>query len=301
MVRGNRTGVTVLTVSRNRLDLAEFLRSRRERIMPAHVGLPVGPRRRTPGLRREEIAVLAGLSPTWYTYLEQGRDIRPSSEVLDSLARVLQLSEDERRYLYLLANGQAPPASPDLSEAADEGLVRQIVALTGETDYPVYAGNIYAGVTAWNAAAARWYTDFGRLPPGRRNMLWWMLTDPQARERIGNWAADTRDVIARFRIASAARPWDQHFNELIEAMREASPEFRTWWSDHDVRGPHTRLRHLRLPGGQALTVQLVVLRMTDAFNSVVLHVPTGAEGDRLRRVAAESVVLRGQGSAVNGG
>jgi transcriptional regulator with XRE-family HTH domain len=254
--------------------------------MPAHVGLPVGRRRRTPGLRREEIAVLAGLSPTWYTYLEQGRDIRPSPEVLESLARVLQLSEDERRYLYLLANGQVPPVTPTEPDGSGQLLMEHIVALIGQIDVPVYAGNLYADVTAWNPAAAEWYTDFGRLPAGRCNMLWWMLTAAEARERIVGWAEDTRDVVARFRIASAARPWDHRFSELISMMRGASPEFRTWWSDHDVSDQHVRLRRLRR-AGRKLTVQLVVLRMTDSFNSIILHVPVGDGGEALTRSIAD--------------
>jgi transcriptional regulator with XRE-family HTH domain len=258
-----------------RSELAQFLRSRRERIMPEHVGLPAGPRRRTPGLRREEIAVLAGLSPTWYTYLEQGRDIRPSPEVLESLARVLHLDEDERRYLYLLANGQAPPVTPSEPDGSVPAMMRSITALVGMVDTPVYAADLYADVISQNAAAIEWYTDFGRLPAGRRNMLWWMLTAPEARQRIDSWAEEARDMVARFRNASAARPWDSRFSDLAAAMAAASPEFRAWWSDHDVRGEHVRLRRLRLPSGRTLTAQLVVLRMTDSFNRIVLHVPVG--------------------------
>lgn len=264
-----------MTASRNRSDLAHFLRSRREQIMPAHVGLPTGRRRRTPGLRREEIAVLAGLSPTWYTYLEQGRDIRPSPEVLESLARVLQLSEDERRYLYLLANGQPPPVARGAAEESSPIIVQQVIGLIGQMEHPVYAGNLYGDVIAWNASAAELYTDFGCLPVARRNMLWWMLTAPEARQRVLNWADDTRDVIARFRIAAAARPWDERFTELIAAMRGASPEFRSWWSEHEVRDQHTRLRQLRMASGEIRTVQLVLLRLTDAFHSIVLHLPVG--------------------------
>jgi transcriptional regulator with XRE-family HTH domain len=262
---------------RNRSDLAKFLRSRRERIRPEQVGLPAGSRRRTPGLRREEIAVLAGLSPTWYTYLEQGRDIRPSPDVLESLARVLQLTEDERRYMYLLTNGQTPPIRPDVTEQADQPMMRRLVGLLGDVDYPVYGGNLYGDVTAWNQATVRWYTDFGRLPVERRNMLWWMLTAGEARRRIVDWAEDVQDVIARFRIASAARPWDQRFSDRIAMLHRASPEFRTWWKEHDVRGQHTRPRRFRLADGTEETLQLVVMRMTDGFNSMVVHVPPGRD------------------------
>lgn len=258
-----------------RAELARFLRSRRARILPEQVGLPTGSRRRTPGLRREEIAVLAGVSPTWYTYLEQGRDIRPSAEVLDSLCRVLELSVAERLYLYLLAGVQPlalstpePPRTPDL-------LVRQVVARLDCGDYPVYAADVHGDLIAWNQASVEWYGDFSLLPPTRQNMLCWMLTQPEARDRIVDWEDDTRDVLARFRLAAAARPWDGRFTELATALSRTSPEFRRWWPDHEVRDQHTRLRRLRRPDGEVHTVELVVLRMVDQFHSVVLHLPPG--------------------------
>lgn len=269
--------------SRNRSDLADFLRVRRERINPADVGLPAGRRRRTPGLRREEIAILAGLSPTWYTYLEQGRDIRPSPEVLESLARVLQLSEDERQYLYLLAIRQPPPSSADVGpKQASPEIARRIIRLIGDIDHPVYAGNLYGDVIAWNQRAAELYTDFDGLEVSRRNMLWWMLTAPEARQRIVNWADDTRDVVAAFRVAVASRPWDDRFTVLIGAMRAESPEFRAWWSEHEVRDQHTRVRRLRQANGEVHAMQLVRLKLTDAFHSIVLHLPVGGTVELVR-------------------
>lgn len=265
-----------MTPGRNLTELGQFLRTRRERIPPEGIGLPVGRRRRAVGLRREEVAALAGVSHTWYTYLEQGRDVNPSASVLDSLTRVLRLSPDERRYLYLLA-GQTMVVAPAPSSAAEPALMREIVRLVGDIELPVYAANLYADVIAWNRAAAEWYTDFGQLAPERRNMLLWMLTAPQARERIVDWREDTLDVVARFRTASAARPWDQRFADLITMMGTASPEFTEWWSDHNVSDQHLRQRRLRLPSGEIRAVHLVVLRMTDSFNSVVLHVPAGAD------------------------
>ncbi|GAB7044723.1 MULTISPECIES: helix-turn-helix transcriptional regulator [Catenuloplanes] len=278
---------------RNRSDLAKFLRSRRERITPEQVGLPAGSRRRTPGLRREEIAVLAGLSPTWYTYLEQGRDIRPSPDVLESLARVLQLTEDERRYMYLLTNGQTPPIQPNGPDPSGTPMMRRLIGLLGDVDYPVYGGNLYGDVIAWNQATVRWYTDFGRLPAERRNMLWWLLTADEARRRIVDWTDDVRDVIARLRIASAARPWDQRFSDRISMLHRASPEFRGWWNDHDVRGQHTRPRRFRLPDGTEETLQLVVMRMTDGFNSMVVHVPPGREASTITEALADAPVEPG--------
>jgi transcriptional regulator with XRE-family HTH domain len=117
----------------SRRELATFLRSRRERITPADVGLPAGPRRRTHGLRREEVAVLAGVSPTWYTYLEQGRGIQPSREVLDSLARVLRLSEDERRYIHSLAHGAVIQTAPLDADVPADQLIEQIISTFEES------------------------------------------------------------------------------------------------------------------------------------------------------------------------
>jgi transcriptional regulator with XRE-family HTH domain len=262
-----------LAESENRADLSRFLRSRRERIRPAEVGLPGGARRRAPGLRREEIALLAGVSPTWYTYLEQGRDIRPSPELLESLARVLQLTPDERRYLYLLASGHSPPVAPSVTPATDATAIGQVVSAAGVGDLPVYTGNVYGDVTFWNEATTVWYTDFARLPDNRRNILWWQLTAPEARERLVNWVDDTKEMMARFRLASVSRPGDRRFRELIGAFREASPEFGTWWASYEISGLNTRIRRLRRSDGTVRSFEVVILRMTDDFNSVVLHVP----------------------------
>lgn len=261
--------------SAKRAELGHFLRSRRGRIRPEQVGLPAGSRRRTPGLRREEIAVLAGVSPTWYTYLEQGRDIHPSAEVLDSLCRVLELTAAERHYFYLLAGRQPAPLSSPQPARTPDMLVRAVVTRLDRGDYPVYAADVHADLVAWNQASVDWYGDFGTLAPTRRNMLCWMLTQPEARDRIVDWEADTRDVLARFRLAAASRPWDGRFSELSAALWQQSPEFRRWWPDHDVRDQHTRLRRLRRPGGEVTAVELVVLRMVDQFHSVVLHLPAG--------------------------
>ncbi|WP_238598652.1 helix-turn-helix transcriptional regulator [Saccharothrix sp. ALI-22-I] len=252
--------------------MAQFLRRCRERTRPADLGLPSGARRRTPGLRREEIAVLAGLSPTWYTYLEQGRDIRPSTEVLASLARVLRLSNDERTYLYLLATGNPPSDERPRNDTSDDAVVSSVVARMAHNGLPVYAADIHGDIVAWNDTAVNWYTDFGALPDDRRNMLWWMLTAPEARDRFVNWEEETRDVVGRFRRAAAARAWDARFEELTGMMRDASPEFREWWSSHYVSKQRTRLRELWVDG-ELRVVQLAVLNLADSTRSVVLHLP----------------------------
>lgn len=258
----------------SRAALAEFLRTRRQRITPDQVGLPAGPRRRIAGLRREEIAVLTGISPTWYTYLEQGRDIRPSNEVLDNLARVLQLNEDERVYLYLLVNGQRPPPRAETPDTAEGGIMRRIVALLGDIELPMVGCTPHMDITCWNEVTVHWFTDFGAMPPEKRNLLWWQLTDPAAKERIVDWAQDSRDLVARLRIANADRPWDDRFTYLVDRLQSSSPEFREWWVEHDVYEQHRRRVHrLRHPNGEIRETELVVLRSVDSFNSLMLRVP----------------------------
>jgi transcriptional regulator with XRE-family HTH domain len=258
----------------SRRELAGFLRSRRARITPADVGLPAGPRRRTTGLRREEVAVLAGVSPTWYTYLEQGRDIHPSPEVLDSLARVLALTEDERRYLHTLANGTASTPRPLVGEVAAEELVRQLVATAEHSPYPVYGIDVYCDLVAWNPATSGYYTDFGRLPEGRRNMLRWLLEAPEAKQRLPAWRKDTRDIVARWRGMTVARDGDRRLQALLEEFRRVSPEFGDWWDGHEVRENRSRLRRFCHPQHGEQTLRLIVVRAPDfAPCLVAFHVP----------------------------
>ncbi len=260
-------------VTRSAQELGRFLRIRRDRIRPEQVGFPVGPRRRSLGLRREEVAVLAGVSPTWYTYLEQGRNITPSPEVLDSLANVLMLTAEERRYLHLLALGRAPAGQIRVASPDDE--LWTLVRAVGNGQHPVYIGNEYGDVLAWNEATAHWFTDFHRYPRERRNMLWWLLTDPEAPERVLDWAEETRDLIARLRSAWAGRPEDPAFNARIDNFSAASAQFRTWWAEHHVTAQQPRDRVLQRPGQQRQAFRIVVLRLADSSsNSVVVHLPT---------------------------
>lgn len=263
----------------NRRELAQFLRTRRERITPAQVGLPTNSRRRIRGLRREEIAVLAGLSPTWYTYLEQARDIRPSPEVLDSLADVLQLDEDERQYLHQLALGHVETVRPVMPPSAINLLVSDLVLAANQPEWPIYVINYAAEVIAWNDSAVQWYTDWGRLQGMERNIVWWMLTSRDARERIVDWAEDARDIVGRTRALSARFPHDAKVEALISRLRAESLEFNRWWPDHDVRGQRSRFRRFRIPGVGIRTMRLVVVHPADDPQvTIAFHVPvTGAD------------------------
>jgi transcriptional regulator with XRE-family HTH domain len=267
-------GGLVPPASQIRHELARFLRIRREQITPAQVGLPASTRRRTQGLRREEVAVLAGVSPTWYTYLEQGREIQPSPEVLDSLARVLRLTEDERQYIHQLALGHVKNTNPVVSQETIIPLVKNLVQVAGQCPYPLFAFDYAGTVIAWNDIATQWYTDWNALHDIECNIVWWMLMNPQARERIADWEEDARNIVATTRALSARYPHDQQVRELIARLNEECDEFRKWWPNHEVRGQRSRTRRFRLNGHGIRTMRLVVAHPADALNvTMAFHVP----------------------------
>lgn len=258
----------------SRRELAGFLRSRREGITPAEVGLPAGPRRRTRGLRREEVAVLAGLSPTWYTYLEQGRGIQPSQEVLDSLAKVLRLSEDERRYIHSLARGTTVDTSPLDADLSATDLIEQVVATLDESPYPVYAADHYCDLLAWNQAATEWYDDWGALPHEDRNIARWMLLSPVARARLVDWEDDARDLVARWRGESAKHATDPVLQARIEDISRLSNDFRAWWRQHQVVAHRSRIRRFRHDVLGVRTLRMVPMYSPETLPAgVVLHLP----------------------------
>jgi transcriptional regulator with XRE-family HTH domain len=263
--------------SENRHELARFLRTRRERVSPEQVGLPQSARRRTRGLRREEVAVLAGLSPTWYTYLEQARDIRPSPEVLDSLAHVLQLTEDERQYLHQLALGHVEITRPVAPPALVNSMVADLVQIAGESPYPLYAIDYAGEVIASNEPARQWYTDWTALAGVERNIVWWILMSDEARERIVDWDDDARDIVGRTRALSARFPHDPRVTELIAQLHANSAEFGQWWPHHEVRGQGQRIRRFRVKGLGVRSMRLVVMHPADDPHiTVAFHLPETA-------------------------
>ncbi|MFD1148295.1 helix-turn-helix transcriptional regulator [Saccharothrix hoggarensis] len=258
--------------SSSRDELGRFLRSHRERLHPADVGFPTGPRRRSLGLRRDEVAVLAGVSPTWYTYLEQGRDIRPSREVVDSLARVLCLTEDERRYVHTLAYGHVAEPLPLSGESSSADLIKHVVAAAEEHPYPLFGVSRHGDLLAWNPASTRWYDDWDRLPERERNVVVWLLTSPVARLRLPDWEREARDAVAAWRAEAAKWPGDEEFARRAREMAEASPQFRQWWDEQIVRERRSRTCRFRHPELGVRELRLVPLDSPE-FDSagVVLH------------------------------
>jgi len=238
--------------------LGQLLRSRRERLVPADVGLPAGlsaGRRRTAGLRREEVAMLANLSVTYYTFLEQGRPVRPSGQVLDALASALRMSAAERRYLHVLAYGpvsdsggalSAPGGSapPELLDPAVADLVQRL------EPFPTLVKGRRWDVLAANPAARELFGDWPAGPPGERNLVRWMFTTDQAREVYLEWEPEARAMLGRFRLSAARYPDDPDIAALIAELQRDSDHVRDWWPRHDVTAiggsGSKKLRHPRL-------------------------------------------------------
>jgi len=219
-------------LDRKRTELADFLRRRRESLSPLDVGLPLGKRRRTSGLRREEVAALAGVGLTWYTWLEQGRAITVSTEFLDSVSRVLKLDEIERRHLFLLAH-QRPPAVAGETWCELPPLVR--VLLDDLTHRPAYVLNLRWDVIGWNTAAENLF-QFEQRDVSERNMLWMLFSDDRLNSRIVEWSAQAPQVLASFRRDFAQAPEDDGMIALVEALEQISPSFQSLWNQHDVHG-----------------------------------------------------------------
>jgi transcriptional regulator with XRE-family HTH domain len=216
----------------DRSALAAFLRSRRDALSPAQAGIdPFPGPRRVPGLRREELAVLAGMSPDYYSRLEQGRQANVSDSVLDALARALRLDEVEQAHLRDLAAPTRPPASsgPRAAQRADPGLLRVMAALD---HVPVlllgFRGEILARNVLLTAVLG------SALEPGT-SFLRFLFQDPVARDRITNWEVFAAASVASLRREAGRRPYDRRLTELIEELRRTDPDVARWWDDHRVR------------------------------------------------------------------
>jgi transcriptional regulator with XRE-family HTH domain len=226
-----------VTVSPRRTELAAFLRSRRGRITPADVGMPAGPRRRTPGLRREEVAQLAGVGITWYTWLEQGRPINVSVQVLEAIARTLRLDQAEYEHLFRLAGVPAMTAPP-----ADERLEPEVqTALDAIRDLPVAVMNSRYDVLAWNAAYAAMWPRVGRGKLGT-NLLWSLFVTPRCCSTFVNCDRELPQMVATFRTSFGRHLGEPAWTELVERLSAASPAFEEMWAAHDVAVPTTRVK-----------------------------------------------------------
>jgi transcriptional regulator with XRE-family HTH domain len=266
-------------------DLAEFLRVRRAAVAPADVGLPAGGRRRTAGLRREEVALLAGVSESWYTWLEQGRPIRVSGEVLDALARVLRLDPVERDHLHALAGR---PYEQPFTTGVDE-VPPHVAAVVARLDpSPAYALGPTWDLIAWNRAQAALSPQVPAAAPTERNLLWLVFVHPGVRALLGDWEGEARRMLSQFRAETTPRRDHPAVRALVERLRDASAEFAAWWPRHDVAGYEHRVRVFHHPSAGDLTfehVQLVPAGHPEL--RIVAHLPVAGD-DSTARLAAVS-------------
>ena len=262
----------------HRAALAEFLRARREALSPSQVGLPAGRTRRTPGLRREEVAMLAGVSLTWYTWLEQGRRITASTDVLQAIGRALRL--DGAGIDHLTALGQPPhgvPVSIPVYGPDDvpSALRRLIEAFEPA---PAYVLGPRWEFAAWNTAQTRLYPRIETLPEDDRSLLWVLFGDPSTRSLIVDWDLHARQSLAEFRASTTALRDDPLMVAMVERLRGVSDEFDRWWAEHDVARFETRLRRFNHPRAGLLTFEYQLLSPAE-WPSLTVAVQLPVPGD----------------------
>jgi transcriptional regulator with XRE-family HTH domain len=255
-----------------RAELADFLRNRREALRPEDVGLPGGGRRRTPGLRREEVAQLAGVGTTWYTWLEQGRDVRASASVLEAIAGALELTPAERAHLVLLGRGEQVVQGRAPKETVDP-TVKRLVESLGPG--PACLTGRRFDFLAWNDAHSVVFGDPGKMPDGRQNLLWRIYMEPSMRTLHPDWEEGARRILARFRAEAARHIGDPDFEDLIGALQEGSPEFRKWWDLHEVATSGVGRKVVRHPTAGKLVFEHAVFRPQESPEQrLVLYTPT---------------------------
>lgn len=276
-------------------ELGAFLRSRRERLEPAQVGLPPGVRaRRTPGLRREEVAELAGVSVDYVVRLEQGRGLRPSPEVLDAFAGALRLSEDERIYLFDLVRQRPRDRAPRATAA--ESLNRLVDDLS---PLPAMIIDHRFDILAWNDEVAALLLHFDRMPANEQNVAWLCVAHPEFHDFYVDRERVVRESIADLRAAWAAHSGDKALDDLIARLKAESPEFARLWRQHDVRVNGRGLKRLLHPVAGQITIEYEVLRpIQDPDQRLVIYraadAVSGERMDMLTQSSACRSVRKGQ-------
>jgi len=258
--------------------LGSYLRDRRMKLDPVAFGFPAE-RRRTPGLRREEVAQRANISPTWYTWLEQGRGGAPSADVLNRISRALMLTDVEREHLFLVGLGHPPGVRYHEKEGVTPRLQRVLDALEPS---PALIRTAIWNVVAWNRAATVMLGDYGALPPHQRNVLRIIFLDPRARAAQDDWEGVARHVVGAFRV-DAARAGAE-VGPLVDELCRLSPEFMTMWRDNDVRGAQEAVKHIRHPelGPLAFEYSAFSVDGRTDLSMVVYNPATPADAEKIR-------------------
>lgn len=253
------------------IELGHFLKTRRNKVLPNQVGLPDGMRRRTPGLRREEVAQLAGISLTWYTWLEQGRPINVSNQLLESLCHVLLLTNEERNHLFNLALKSSPvykveqcPVSASLQNVLDH-----------LTIIPAYIMDDKWNIVAWNNCACAVFGDFSKLEPKERNIVWMMFNNSDYMSLFDDWAFHARGILARFRATCGKHVDDDWYTTFVNKLRAQNTSFDKWWSMYAVHGMNEITKKLTHPVVGCLSFEFSCFDVSDNPNlKLILHTPS---------------------------
>ncbi|BCL82230.1 transcriptional regulator [Ktedonobacteria bacterium brp13] len=271
-------------------ELAAFLRNRRARILPEQVGLPRGTRRRTPGLRRGEVALLAGVTPEWYSRLEQGRDIHVSVQLLESLARVLQLDTDERTHLFLLALNQPPPVET-FSPMTINPIFQQFLQQLGTT--PACVVDARLNVVEWNTAfhaTIGVFSGYSAMMSEReRNMIWRLFTSPLLRKESEEWEKLARVFLAQFRAGYGRFINDPWWGTQIAELSRISPAFRELWARHDILNRPEGWKSIHHPLVGELTLDFFLLQAVDSYDlRLLIYSPRSNSGtaEKIERLLA---------------
>jgi transcriptional regulator with XRE-family HTH domain len=279
-------------------ELAAFLRGRRARLRPGDVGLPGGGRRRTPGLRRQEVAELAGMSVDYYIRLEQGRGPHPSEQILAALARALMLTRDERDYLFRMAGVSPPTASP--ARALDPATRHLLDSLEGT---PAYVLDAKYDVLAWNSLAIPFIGNLSAVPEADRNVLRWMFRQPAADPRWSDedTLAFARSSVADLRAAYARYPGDRSIEELVTELLGSSPQFARMWAEQEVAARRPMRKQVVHPEAGPLEFDCHVLHIPDTDQRLVIYSAepgsaTWAAFRRLGQRAREGAAGAGRGT-----
>ncbi|MFG3633985.1 helix-turn-helix transcriptional regulator [Streptomyces huasconensis] len=265
-------------------ELAAFLRSRRERVTPEQVGLPRGTRRRTPGLRREEVAQLSSVGVTWYTWLEQARPIKVSAQVLDAIARALLMDRSERAHLFAL--GGAADPRPEAECTALSAQVKRLMHRVAP--YPATVQNGRYDVLAHNRSWTHVFGDFDAMEPRDRNCLWLLATDERWRETFLDRDEMLRDLTAKFRAAMAEHGAEPAWRELRDRLLGVSAEFRALWERHEVATMSPHVKRYQHPDVGLLRLEHRMLWMAPLAHAhrLIAYVPADDETEeRLERLA----------------
>ncbi|MGU3651503.1 helix-turn-helix transcriptional regulator [Mycolicibacterium sp. A43C] len=272
------------TRSRQRRALGEFLRARREAAARADLGYAPMPRTRTSGLRREEVALAAGVSVTWYTWLEQGREINPSRQVLDAVSTALRLTPAERDYVRSLGGHAPEPVPADVPTPPH--VQRFLDALGG---YPAFAIGPFWDITAWNSAYAALYPNIAMTAEADRNLLWLMFMDPAIRELLPDWENDSSRFLAEFRAEAGPRAGEPAHSTLVDRLRAASEHFESQWRRRSVQRFTSRERRFFRSGIGEMRLEHHQLAPVDVPNIQIvayLPVPDSGAAERLATLVA---------------